>query len=62
MRLPLATSDSGKPIGPVLAGLAAIWRDGHRYEKAGVVLLDLHPAAAAQAGLFDKVEDAPAWT
>jgi DNA polymerase V len=37
---------------------AAIWHDGYRYKKAGVVLLDLHPAAAVQEGLFDKA-DAP---
>ena len=51
-RLPVATSDSGKLIG---AGLVAIWRDGYRYKKAGVVLLDLHPAAKVQAGLFDEI-------
>ena len=54
VRLPVATSDSGKLIGAALAGLATIWRDGYRYKKAGVVLLDLHPAAAVQEGLFDK--------
>ena len=31
-----------------------LWRDGYRYKKAGVMLLDLHPAAAVQAGLFDQ--------
>ena len=34
------------------AGLISIGRNGYRYKKAGVVLLDLHPAAAAQEGLF----------
>ena len=58
VRLPVATSDSAKLIGAALAGLAAIWRDGYRYKKAGVVLLDLHPAAAVQEGLFDKKDDA----
>ena len=58
MRLPVATSDSGKLIGAAKAGLAAIWRDGYRYKKAGVVLLDLHPAALVQEGLFDKKDDA----
>jgi DNA polymerase V len=54
--LPVATSDSGKLIGAALAGLAGIWRDGYRYKKAGVILLDLHPAAAVQEGLFDKAD------
>ena len=58
VRLPVATSDSGKLIGAALAGLAAIWRDGYRYKKAGVVLLDLHPATAVQEGLFDKKDRA----
>jgi len=26
----------------------------YRYKKAGVMLLDLHPAAAVQAGFFDQ--------
>ena len=58
VRLPVATSDSARLIGAALAGLAAIWRDGYRYKKAGVVLLDLHPAASVQEGLFDKKDDA----
>ncbi|HTW53386.1 MAG TPA: Y-family DNA polymerase [Stellaceae bacterium] len=58
VRLPVATSDSARLIGAALAGLAAIWRDGCRYKKAGVVLLDLHPAGAVQEGLFDKRDDA----
>ena len=41
-----------------MAGLAAIWRNGYRYKKAGVLLLDLHPAASVQDGLFDKKDDA----
>jgi DNA polymerase V len=58
VRLPVATSDSGKLIGAALAGLASIWRDGYRYKKAGVVLLDLDPVAGVQVGLFDKADDA----
>jgi exonuclease III len=42
--LPVAMSDSGQLIGAALGGLACIWRDGYRYKKAGVMLLDLHPA------------------
>jgi hypothetical protein len=46
VHLPVATSDSAKLIAAALADLTSIWRDGYRYKKAGVVLLDLHPAAA----------------
>lgn len=56
VRLPVATSDSGKLIAAALTGLKSIWRDGYRYKKAGVVLLDLHPAAVVQEGLFDKAD------
>ena len=58
VRLPVATSDSVKLISVALAGLSAIWRDGYRYKKAGVLLFDLHPAATVQDGLFDKKDDA----
>jgi DNA polymerase V len=57
IHLPVATSDSGKLIVAALSGLASIWRDGHRYKKAGVVLLYLHPASAVQEGLFDKTDN-----
>ena len=56
VHLPVATSDSGALIGAALAGLASIRRGGYRYKKAGVVLLDLHPAAMVQEGLFDKAD------
>jgi DNA polymerase V len=58
VRLPVATSDSARLIGAAMAGLAAIWRNGYRYKKAGVLLLDLQPAATVQDGLFDKKDDA----
>jgi DNA polymerase V len=58
VRLAVATSDSGKLITAALAGLHAVWRDGYRYKKAGVVLLDLHLASGVQEGLFDKADDA----
>ena len=40
------------------AASRAIWRPGYRYKKAGVMLLDLHPANRVQAGLFDRPDDA----
>jgi DNA polymerase V len=57
--LTVATNYSSKLIGATLAGLASIWYDGYRYKKAGVVLLDLYPAADVQVGLFDKADHAP---
>src|SRR3546814_3857427 len=51
--LPVATADTGKLISAGRRALDAIWRSGHRYKKAGVMLLDLHPAAALPVGLFE---------
>jgi DNA polymerase V len=56
--LPVATADTGRLIGAAQRGLAAIYRPGFRYKKAGVVFLDLIPAAQAQGGLFDAPDDA----
>jgi DNA polymerase V len=56
VHLPVATSDTGRLIGAALAGLGSIWRNGYRYKKAGVILLDLHRASAVQEGLFDKTD------
>lgn len=58
VHLPVATSDTGRIIRAALAGLAVLFRPGFSYKKAGVLLLDLHPAAAAQPGLFDAPDGA----
>ena len=51
--LPVATADSGRLIAAAKRGLGAIYRPGFRYKKAGIMLLDLVPAARVQGGLFD---------
>lgn len=56
VHLPVATSDTGKLIGAALTGLGSIWRNGYRYKKAGIILLDLHRASAVQEGLFEKAD------
>ena len=40
--------------------MAGIWRDKYRYKKAGVMLLELTPAARVQGGLFDAPNTAAA--
>lgn len=54
--LPVATADTGKLIAAAKRAVAAIYRPGYRYKKAGIVLLDLAPAATLQGGLFDAVD------
>jgi DNA polymerase V len=56
VRLPVATADTGKLIAAARRGLGAIYRHGYRYKKAGILLLDLTPAAAVQGGLFDAAD------
>ena len=46
-------------VAAALGALVAIWREGYRYKKAGVMLLDLAPANAIQGALF-AAPDTPA--
>jgi hypothetical protein len=55
---PVATADTAKLIGAARRGLAALYRRGYRYKKAGVILLDLMPARETQSGLFDAADSA----
>jgi DNA polymerase V len=52
VRLPVATADTGKLIAAACRGLGALYRPGYRYKKAGILLLELAPAAAVQGDLF----------
>ncbi len=52
VQLPIATSDTGRLVAAALNGLKHIWREGYRYKKAGVMLLDLVPAIQIQGSLF----------
>ena len=56
--LPVATADTGKLNRAALIALDSLWRDGFEYKKAGVMLIDLRPAATVQGGLFDRPDDA----
>ena len=56
--LPVATSDTGKLNRAALAVLDRLWRPGFSYNKAGVTLVNLTPAATVQGGLFDRPDDA----
>ena len=60
VRLPVATADTGKLTGAAHRDLAAIFREGFRYKKAGVMLLEPAPAGAVPGGLFDAPDDARA--
>ncbi len=55
--LPVATADTAKLIAAAQRGLATIWRQGFRYKKAGIMLLDLVKANTVGSGLFDRQDD-----
>jgi DNA polymerase V len=52
VRLLEATDDTLELVGHARRGVERIWRDGYRFVKAGVLLTDLVPAAAAPRPLF----------
>jgi DNA polymerase V len=47
-----ATSDTVRLTRAALWGLRRIYRSGYAYQKAGVMLMDLHPAGQTQGVLF----------
>ena len=53
VHLAVASADSSKLATAALKGLAAIWRPRLRYNKAGVILLDLVAAAGVQGDLWE---------
>lgn len=59
-RLTVATQDTRDIIAVAMKSLEHIWRDGHRYAKAGVMLGDFSPGATAQLSLFDDRPPRPA--
>jgi DNA polymerase V len=52
--LPVATQDTAELMGYALRGVEQIFREGYRYQKAGVILTALVPAHQVQTSLFDQ--------
>ncbi len=55
-RLPVATNSSLELIRYAVAALEAIFQEGYRYKKAGVIVSELIPDVQAQGALFDAVD------
>lgn len=53
VKLLTPTQDSRDIIGAATRCLDAVWKDGHRYQKAGVMLGDFFSLGVAQLNLFD---------
>ncbi|SFD73894.1 DNA polymerase V, partial [Phytobacter palmae] len=54
LKLLTPTQDSRDIIGAATRCLDKIWRDGHRYQKSGVMLGDFFSQGVAQLNLFDS--------
>src|SRR5215471_13994035 len=54
MPLPVATQDTAELISYALRGIEHVFREGYRYQKAGVILTALVPAHQVQTHLFDR--------
>jgi DNA polymerase V len=52
VRLPVPSADTAILLHAAAHALDRIWREGFRYKKAGVMLLDLAPAAIVQGDLW----------
>ena len=60
VRLEQQTSDTMALTTAALRGLEHIYKPNYRYQKAGVMLLDLAPAGTRQRSMFELVETRPA--
>jgi len=50
------SSDTFALMGSARRAAAHLWRDGYRYAKAGIILLDLAPAAAQPPSMFPSLD------
>lgn len=53
-KLQIPTQDSRDIVAAATHCLDAIWQDGHRFQKCGVMLGDFYSQGVAQLGLFDE--------
>ncbi|TDS84803.1 DNA polymerase V [Rahnella sp. BIGb0236] len=55
-KLQIPTQDSRDIVAAATKCLDAIWQDGHRFQKCGVMLGDFYSQGVAQFGLFDEYQ------
>lgn len=58
-KLSVSTQDTRDIISAATRCLGRIWKDGHRYAKAGVMLGDFSPLGITQLNLFDEYPPRP---
>jgi DNA polymerase V len=57
VRLAAPTDDTLQMLHTAVSALQSIYRPGYHYAKAGIRLMDLHPAGARQADIFGMVPE-----
>lgn len=55
-KLQIPTQDTRDIVAAATKCLDAIWQDGHRFQKCGVMLGDFYSQGVAQLGLFDEYQ------
>ncbi|WP_159282836.1 translesion error-prone DNA polymerase V subunit UmuC [Rahnella variigena] len=55
-KLQIPTQDSRDIVAAATKCLDAIWQDGHRFQKCGVMLGDFYSQGVAQLGLFEEYQ------
>ncbi|NMP27921.1 translesion error-prone DNA polymerase V subunit UmuC [Rahnella sp. SAP-1] len=58
-KIQIPTQDSRDIVAAATTCLDAIWQDGHRFQKCGVMLGDFYSQGVAQLGLFDDYPPRP---
>lgn len=58
-RLPMPTSDTRALLARIGPMLQQVWQDGHRFQKAGVMLTEFTPAHSQQGDLFADAQQDP---
>jgi DNA polymerase V len=58
-KIQIPTQDSRNIVAAATTCLDAIWQDGHRFQKCGVMLGDFYSQGVAQLGLFDDYPPRP---
>lgn len=58
-KLTTPTQDTRDIVAAAVRCLDAVWRDGHRYQKAGILLGDFFSHGVAQLNLFDEYTPRP---
>lgn len=53
LKLPVSSNDSTELIEYAIRGLKAIFKEGYKYKKAGVIVSEITPERPLQADLFD---------